>query len=107
MSGPLKRTKDRRSRRGFASLRFSRSKAILICLPDEPIDAVFFLDSYDLLFHGRTLLAKLHEKLSPTGCIYVLDRKAREPLSRWEASHRRRIQPKSVGREMAEAGFFL
>jgi predicted methyltransferase len=76
-------------------------------LPDEPIDAVFFLDSYHLLFHGPALLAKLYEKLSPTGCIYILDRKAEEPLSRREASHHRRIRPRAVRQEMAEAGFFL
>ena len=76
-------------------------------LGPEPIDVVFFLDSYHLLFHGKTLLSKLHEKLSPTGCIYVLDREARKPLSRREASHRRMIQPEMVEREMAEAGFFL
>ena len=76
-------------------------------LPDEPIDAVFFLDSYHLLFHSKTLLAKLHKTLSPTGCIYVLDRKADKPLSRREASHHRRIQPRTVKEEMAEAGFFL
>ena len=29
-------------------------------LPDGDIGAVFFLDSYHLLFHGETLLAKLH-----------------------------------------------
>jgi precorrin-6B methylase 2 len=34
----------------------------------ESIDAVFFLDSYHLLFHGKTLLAKIYEKLSPNGC---------------------------------------
>jgi len=73
----------------------------------ESIDAVFFLDSYHLLFHGKTLLAKIYEKLSPTGCIYVLDRKAQKPLSRREASHRRKIQPKTVKQEMAKAGFFL
>ena len=76
-------------------------------LGDELIDAVFFLDSYHLLFHGKTLLARIHEKLSPTGCVYVLDRKAEEPLSRREASHRKMIQPKTVKQEMAEAGFFL
>jgi predicted methyltransferase len=76
-------------------------------LGPEPIDVVFFLDSYHLLFHGETLLGKLHEKLSPTGCIYVLDREAREPLSRREASHRRRIRPETVEQEMSEAGFFL
>jgi len=73
----------------------------------EPFDVVFFLDSYHLLFHGKTLLAKIHEKLSPTGCVYVLDRKAETPLSRREASHRRKIQPQTVKQEMAEAGFFL
>jgi len=76
-------------------------------LPVESIDAVFFLDSYHLLFHGKTLLSKIYEKLSPTGCVYVLDRKAEKQLSRREASHRRKIRPKTVKQEMAEAGFFL
>jgi len=76
-------------------------------LTSELIDVVFFIDSYHLLFHGKTLLAKIYEKLSPTGCIYVLDRKAQKPLSRREASHHRKIQPKTVKQEMAEAGFFL
>ena len=76
-------------------------------LEDEQIDGVFFLDSYHLLFHGKTLLAKIYEKLSPTGCIYVLDRKTDKPLSRRETSHHRRIQPKTVSQEMSEAGFFL
>ncbi|MFZ2146050.1 MAG: metal ABC transporter permease [Sedimentisphaerales bacterium] len=76
-------------------------------LTTELIDVVFFIDSYHLLFHGKTLLAKIYEKLSPTGCIYILDRKAQKPLSRREASHHRKIQPKTVKQEMAEAGFFL
>jgi SAM-dependent methyltransferase len=76
-------------------------------LGPEAIDVVFFLDSYHLLFHGRTLLSKLHEQLLPTGCVYVLDRRSDQPLSRREASHRRMIQPKTVEREMAEAGFHL
>ncbi len=73
----------------------------------EPIDVVFFLDSYHLLFHGKTLLAKIYDKLSSTGCVYILDRKAEKPLSRREASHHRKIQPETVEQEMAEAGFFL
>lgn len=73
----------------------------------EPIDVVFFLDSYHLLFHGRTLLSKIYEKLSPTGCIYILDRKAEKLLSRREASHCRKIHPETVKQEMTEAGFFL
>ena len=73
----------------------------------EPVDVVFFLDSYHLLFHGKTLLAKIHERLSPTGCIYVLDREGKDPLARREASHRRKISPQAVKQEMAEAGFFL
>jgi ubiquinone/menaquinone biosynthesis C-methylase UbiE len=75
-------------------------------LPDDPIDAVFFLDSYHLLFHGTTLLKELYEKLSPKGCVYVLDRKAKKKLSsRREASHRRQIHPETVKQEMAAAGF--
>ena len=73
----------------------------------EPIDVVFFLDTYHLLFHSKTLLAKIHKKLTPTGCVYVLDRRAKKPLSRRKASHRRKIQPKTVKQEMTEAGFFL
>jgi len=76
-------------------------------LPDEPIDAVFFLDTYHLLFHGETLLAKIHERLAPSGRVYVMDREATGPLTRREASHRRRIEPAMVEREMAAAGFRL
>ena len=76
-------------------------------LGPEPIDAVFFLDSFHLLFHGKTLLAKLHERLAPDGRVYVLDREAKEPLSRREASHRRRIEPAVVKQEMGAAGFVL
>lgn len=76
-------------------------------LPDGSIDSVFFLDSYHLLFHGPTLLAKLHEKLLPTGRITILDRRAEEPLSRREASHRRMIEPNTVIQEMTQAGFRL
>jgi len=76
-------------------------------LPPEPIDAVFFLDTYHLLFHGETLLAKIHERLSPSGRVYVMDCEASEPLTRREASHRRRIEPAVVEREMAAAGFRL
>ena len=76
-------------------------------LDSGPIDAVFFLDSYHLLFHGKTLLARLYEKLSPTGCIYIMDRAADKPLSRREASHCREIHPRTVEQEMIDAGFFL
>jgi predicted methyltransferase len=74
-------------------------------LGPEPISVVFFLDSYHLLFHGKTLLGKLRERLAPDGCVYVLDREAKEPLSRREASHRRRIRQETVKQEMAAAGF--
>jgi predicted methyltransferase len=76
-------------------------------LPDKPIDVVFFLDSYHLLFHGKTLLEKIHQKLLPNGRIYVLDRRANTPLSRRQSSHRRKIAPRMVEQEMAEAGFCL
>ena len=65
----------------------------------EPVNVVFFLDSYHLLFHGETLLSKLREKLSPAGCVYVLDRESKQPLSRREASHRRRIAKKRPSRK--------
>lgn len=76
-------------------------------LGPEPIDAVFFLDTYHLLFHGKTLLARLHERLTPDGCVYVLDRAAKEPLSRRDASHRRQIDPATVKQELTAAGFVL
>lgn len=76
-------------------------------LGPEPIGAVFFLDTYHLLFHGETLLAKIHERLAPGGTVTILDRKASEPLSRREASHRRRIAPDVVRQEMEAAGFSL
>ena len=76
-------------------------------LGPEPIDVVFFLDSYHLLFHGQKLLLKLREKLSTTGCIYVLDRETKKPLSRREASHSRKIAKDTVIQEMTKAGFSL
>jgi SAM-dependent methyltransferase len=76
-------------------------------LAPEPIDAIFFLDSYHLLFHGNTLLRKLHERLLPTGRVYVLDRRSDKPLSRREASHHRMIEPWTVEQEMTQAGFHL
>jgi len=76
-------------------------------LGQEPIDVVFFLDAYHPLFHGKTLLAKLYERLTPAGCVYVLDRKAEKALSRREASHRRKIRSETVKQEMAKAGFTL
>jgi len=76
-------------------------------LSEEPIDVVFFLDSYHLLFHAKTLLAEIRQRLVPTGRVYVMDRRADEPLSRREASHRRMIPPDMVEQEMADAGFSL
>jgi predicted methyltransferase len=76
-------------------------------LDRRPIDAVFFLDSYHLLFHGPTLLRKLREQLTADGRVFVMDREAGHPQSRREASHRRRIDPTTVKREMAAAGFAL
>ena len=76
-------------------------------LGPEPIDAVFFLDTYHLLFHSKTLLAKLHKRLTPGGCVYVVDREAKESLSRRDASHRRQIEPETVKQELTAAGFVL
>jgi predicted methyltransferase len=74
-------------------------------LEGPPIDVVFFLDTYHLLFHGKTLLAQLHERLVPAGCVYVLDRVASAPLGRCEASHHRRIDPETVKQDLTAAGF--
>jgi predicted methyltransferase len=71
----------------------------------DPLDAVYFLDTYHLLFHGPVLLAKLRERLTANGRIYVLDRRAEDKLSRREASHRRKIAPETVKQEFQEAGF--
>lgn len=74
-------------------------------LDAEPIDCVFFLDSYHLLFHAPKLLAKLHERMTPGGRVWVLDRPTDRPLSRRESSHHRRIAPEKVRDELSAAGF--
>lgn len=74
-------------------------------LDDRPLDAVYFLDSYHLLFHAPSLLSKLHAKLKPSGRVYVLDRQAPKPIPHREASHRRMIAPETVRQEMKNAGF--
>jgi len=76
-------------------------------LGPEPLDAVFFLDTYHLLFHGPTLLAKLRLQLTDSGIVYVVDRQAPRTISHREASHRRMIAPQTVKEEMSQAGFAL
>lgn len=76
-------------------------------LGPQPLDAVFFLDSYHLLFHAPTLLAQLGQRLTASGCVYVLDRQASGEISHREASHRRKISPQTVQQEMSRAGFHL
>lgn len=74
-------------------------------LTPQPVDAIFFLDSYHRLFHGKTLLAQLHKTAVPGCRVYVLDRPAKRKLPRRLASHRHRINMKMVTEEMAAAGF--
>ena len=76
-------------------------------LGPEPIDAVYFLDTYHLLFHGPALLRRLRERLTDSGCLYVLDRQASRRMPHREASHRRMIAPETVREEMNQAGFAL
>ncbi|MBN1853928.1 MAG: methyltransferase domain-containing protein [Pirellulales bacterium] len=76
-------------------------------LGPEPIGAIYFLDSYHLLFHGPVLLAHLRQRLTANGCVYILDRQAPGLLPRREASHRRMIAPETVKQEMAQAAFAL
>ena len=76
-------------------------------LGSEPLDAVFFLDTYHLLFHGPTLLAKLRERLTESGVVCIVDRQAPEKIPHREASHRRMIAPETVKQEMTRAGFYF
>lgn len=76
-------------------------------LGSEPLDAVYFLDTYHLLFHGPTLLSHLRQRLTDSGRIYVLDRQAPSVLPHREASHRRMIAAETVQQQMHEAGFAL
>ncbi len=76
-------------------------------LGPEPLDAVYFLDSYHRLFHGPALLAQLHQRLAPSGRVYILDRQAPHVMPHREASHRRMIAAETVKQEMADAGFHL
>lgn len=73
----------------------------------EPLDAVYFLDTYHLLFHGPTLLNHLRQRLTDGGRIYVLDRQAPSIIPHREASHRRMIAAETVQQQMHEAGFAL
>jgi predicted methyltransferase len=85
----------------------------LLCEKGDPklgskeLDAVYFLDTYHLLFHGDVLLPALHQRLKDDGRIFVLDRTADKDLSRREASHRRTIAPETVQKEMDGYGFQL
>lgn len=76
-------------------------------LGERAVGAAFFLDTYHLLFHHQVLLEKLHERISADGLVVVLDRKSDDQLSHRLASHRRKISPDLVKREMAAAGFEL
>ena len=73
----------------------------------EPLDAVYFLDTYHLLFHGPTLLSHLSQRLTDSGRIYILDRQAPSVIPHREASHRRMIAAETVQQQMHEAGFTL
>jgi predicted methyltransferase len=74
-------------------------------LGPEPLDAVYFLDTYHLLFHGPALLSKLRERLKDSGYVYIVDRQAPEAIPHREASHRRMIAAETVKQQMNEAGF--
>ncbi|MGM0490636.1 MAG: class I SAM-dependent methyltransferase [Planctomycetota bacterium] len=74
-------------------------------LSSEPIDAVYFLDTYHLLFHAPVLLEHLRERLTDDGKVYILDRAADQKMSHRESSHRRMIHPELVTQEMQAARF--
>ncbi|GAB6165962.1 hypothetical protein JCM19992_19620 [Thermostilla marina] len=73
-------------------------------LAEDSLDAVFFLDSYCLLFHEQELLACLKSALKPNGRIYVMDRRGKFTEHRL-AAHHRAISPELVRKEMNSAGF--
>ena len=76
-------------------------------LDERPLDAVYFLDTYHLLFHGPALLSQLHWRLTSSGRVYVMDRQTPKVIPHREASHRRMIALETVRQEMANAGFTL
>ena len=74
-------------------------------LKDQSLAAVYFLDTYHLLFHGERLLSRIHDVLAEDGRVVILDRKADTLISHREASHRRMIAPATVADEMSQYGF--
>ena len=76
-------------------------------LEGQSLAAVYFLDTYHLLFHGDVLLPALRERLTDGGRVFILDRKSDKVLSHREASHRRMIAPNTVEEEMSNYGFEL
>jgi predicted methyltransferase len=76
-------------------------------LPAQQLDAVYFLDTYHLLFHGDVLLPALRKLLKDDGRVFVLDAVAAEEIPHREASHRRKIAPQTVKEEMSAFGFQL
>jgi len=76
-------------------------------LGNRLVSAVYFLDTYHLLFHGPALLSALRKNMAANGIIYILDRASSKPLSRREGSHRRMIHPDTVIKEMQDQGFYL
>jgi predicted methyltransferase len=73
----------------------------------ETLDAVYFLDTYHLLFHGPTLLAELRERLTDSGRVTIVDRQSPRVIPHREASHRRMIAAETVQQQMSQAGFHL
>ena len=67
--------------------------------------AVVFADAYHLLWRPDKLLGALAERLSAGGAIAGIDRAGPEEAPLSLASHRRRIAPARVRRELEAAGF--
>ena len=76
-------------------------------LEGQSLAAVYFFDTYHLLFHGDVLLPALRERLVDGGRVFILDRKSDRVLPHREASHRRMIAPNTVEEEMSQYGFEL
>jgi ubiquinone/menaquinone biosynthesis C-methylase UbiE len=77
-----------------------------LAIPDGlTFSAVIFADAYHLLWQPDKLLKAFAGRLAENGVVAVMDRGGPEDVPRNLASHRRRIGPASVRRELEAAGF--
>jgi SAM-dependent methyltransferase len=85
-----------------------RAKDGRLSIPeDTTLGAVIFADTYHRLWHPASLLAQIKPYLVRSGMLMIVDRPGPTAEPRRLANHRRRISPRQVKEELAEAGFYL